>query len=115
MSTITLPVASVRGITQEVFEIDGLSFARSITRQGKGARAAWRHHLGQLRFPVIESDEVREWNEHRDQVRDWTPDYDDPRPLHGIRAEARRRAAEQQRIDDAWRPIEEQSAPGADD
>lgn len=106
MATITLPVASLYGTTEEVFEIDTLSFARSITRQGKGARKAWRHHLGQLRFPVIESDNVREWNVMRSLYAS---------PLRGIRAEHRRRMAEQQRINDAWRPIEEQSAPGADD
>lgn len=85
MATITLPVVSQHGSTDEVFEIDKLSFARSITRQGMGARKGWRRHLSQLRFPVIESDEVRAWNAHRALYRtDW---HD--KELHGIRAEYR--------------------------
>lgn len=113
MATITLPVVSQHGTTEHVFEIDELSFARSITRQGMGARKEWRRHLSQLRFPVIESDNVRHWNDMR--IATCTSVTHPTRPLYGIRAESRRRLAERQRITDAWRPIEEQSAPGADD
>lgn len=71
------------------FVIAEMLVTRSISRQGRGARATWR------RFSLPESSEVLEWNGRRDQVRDWTPDYADPRPLHGIRASHR-----------AWLPVD---------
>lgn len=132
MATITLPVASQNGTTDEVFEIGTLSFARSITRQGKGARKEWRRHLSQLRFPVIESDECRRWENFRSEVT-----LGCVVPLHSIRANYRadKCMPRYAPAPDPWTMIDgptlkpgdpadtvpahgwanEQSAPGADD
>lgn len=90
MATITLPVYTLNGHYLNTFEIRNLNFAAHILDQGLGARKEWRRTVRSLRFTTAQSDEVNRWDERRDQQRDWTPDYQDPRPMHGIRAGYRR-------------------------
>lgn len=91
MATITLPVFGLKGQTLESMDIRSISVFPPVLDMGKGARKKWRQVAHDFRFTAVESDAVIEWTEHRDEVRDWTPDYQDPRPLHGIRAKRRAR------------------------
>lgn len=138
MATVTLPVLALRDGKLESlptdFEIDKLSFTRSITRQGKGARAAWRHHFRTL--PKIpQSHAVLGWNVRRRQH--YANPFGAPIWLHGIRETYRRDVldpelarAELERTEkalrsDPWAMIDkpspallhgdEQAAPGSDD
>lgn len=140
MATVTLPVLTIRsGVAVTVpkdFEIDQLSFTRSITRQGKGARAAWRHQFRTL--PEIpQSHAVIEWNATRVEFKEFNHQDDS---YHGIRETYRRDVldpklarAELERTEkalqgDPWAMIDvppanptprlhtdEQAAPGSDD
>lgn len=129
MATVTLPVLDFRGGVSSTiprdFEIDELSFTRSITRQGKGARAAWRHHFRTL--PEIpQSHAVLEWNEARARLRGPEGRYPDA-PLYGIRAAHRALQGDPWAMIDEPLPTElpsprpiilfgdEQAAPGSDD
>ncbi|QRI45116.1 hypothetical protein QEH45_gp62 [Microbacterium phage Shocker] len=135
MATVTLPVLAFRGGVSSTiprdFEIDKLSFTRSITRQGKGARAAWRHQFSHNRFELIpQSHEVLKWNmrraAHNARTRD--PFTGAPRPMHSIRAAHRALLALNTPPEDPWAMIDvplanstprlhtdEQAAPGSDD
>ena len=123
MATVTLPVyvaanhrtvpfGSSRLIKD--FEIDQLSFTRSITRQGKGARAAWRHQFRTLP-EVPQSHEAAAWNKRWAAWRDggYT------RPMYGIRAVLRPFNRDPWAMIDRPEPImlhgDEQAAPGSDD
>lgn len=128
MATVTLPVYTAANhwapfgpsTLRKDFEIDQLSFTRSITRQGKGARAAWRQNFRYL-TEIPQSHEVIEWNARRSelQVRSRSSFTGKPRPLHGFRA------AHRALQDDPWAMIDkpspsilhgdEQAAPGSDD
>lgn len=131
MATVTLPVyaaANLRldpfepSIRLKTFEIDQLSFTRSITRQGKGARAAWRRQFRTL-AEIPQSHAVIEWNATRAEFKEFNHQDDS---YHGIRAKHRdlERLRNQLR-GDPWAMIDkpspimlhgdEQAAPGSDD
>lgn len=118
MATVTLPVLAFRGSVSSTiprdFEIDELSFTRSITRQGKGARAAWRHQFRSL-AEIPQSHAVIEWNEARARVRA----VRGAQPMHGIRSAHRALQGDPWAMIDRPEPImlhgDEQAAPGSDD
>lgn len=99
MAIVTLPMYSNSTVpTPTDFEIDELSFMRSIVRQGKGARAEWRRRFAT--YPEIpQSHAVQEWDETRGNPNDFGN-----MPLHGIRDAHR-----------AWLPVEEQAPRYSDD
>ncbi len=127
MATVTLPFLALRyGKLEPIptdFEIDKLSFTRSITRQGEGARAAWRHHFRYL-DEIPQSHAVIEWNATRAEFKEFNHQDD---PYHGIRAAHRMQqtALAQALRGDPWAMIDrpepimlhddEQAAPGSDD
>lgn len=128
MSTVTLPTYATTGVMAKDYEIDQLSFARSIVRQGKGARKAWRDQFRSM--PAIpQSHEILEWNKQRTA---FYAEFGGLFPMHSIRAEYRvyekHRDLERLRNQlrgDPWAMIDEpreillhtdeQAAPGSDD
>lgn len=130
MATVTLSVRTSANTYRQDFEIDKLSFTRSIVRQGRGARAAWRCQFSHSRFELIpQSHEVLKWNvrraEHYARSRDAFTGA--PTPLHGIRAAHRALKGDPWAMIDgppstelpSPRPLilfgDEQAAPGSDD
>lgn len=122
MATVTLPMRMFRGDRVETistdFVIDKLSFTRSITRQGKGARAAWRHQFRTL--PEIpQSHAVIEWNSERAQRVGDHGQYSRGNRKYGIRAVHRALQSDPWAMIDKPSPAllhgDEQAAPGSDD
>lgn len=127
MALVNLQVRTVDGTYYRQFETDKLSFTRSITRQGKGARKAWRDIFAGHGDAIPESHGVIRWNARRLARR---THLHGATTLHGIRAQYR--AAQQ----DPWAMIDKpeegptpesigrlprelfgdtQAAPGSDD
>lgn len=122
MATITLPVQTRRTTYRVDFEIDELSFARSIARQGKGARKAWRRAFATLP-ETPQSHAVLEWNRERRLVKmGYAERVQSLRAMHRawLPVEEQRPATfdvvrEIQSRDEIRLHTDEQAAPGSDD